>query len=389
MNTKKMKTLLSAFMLAALLSTPSYAQVTIGSNNEPLDGAILDLKEEQTNGTRNSNKGMMLPRVNLTNLTDITADIAGATATNEEAHIGLTVYNVNECVSPLTGKGVYAWDGEEWQPLITAPWAPGVQKHAAKPGVYEEFYSAEFGAAGRWMTTNLAAWAYDTNIPPATAALPATPNANSSNTDLRWCYPGPSGDDGTSATTYNNNPYLGLLYNWPAATTRNTGTADEGNDPNQTGWQGICPNGWHVPSDYEWNELEKEIYEHPERYSSYADNSSFPNGGSWNSAWDISSNGVDRPDISSEAHGKAMKSVCGFSNGGLSNNLAQNGFNALPAGFAFFNAMTSFGDYAYFWCSSSGNGVNSYARGLSNSSNGVSKENQSRNHLYSVRCKKD
>ena len=236
------------------------------------------------------------------------------------------------------------------------------------------------------MTTNLTAWKYDTNIPPATAALPATPNVVNSDIDPYWCYPN-GGTGGGATSSYDNNPHLGLLYNWPAATTRNTGTADEGNT-GHADWQGICPNGWHVPSDYEWNELEKEIYEHPERYSSYADNSSFPNGGSWDSAWDIFSNGVDRPNGSPEAHGKAMKSVCGSSNGGLSNNLAQNGFNALLAGYAFFNATTSFGDFAYFWCSS-GNVGNSYSRGLSNSTNGVMKENHTRNYLYSVRCKKD
>jgi hypothetical protein len=41
--------------------------VTIGSTNEPVAGAILQLKEKEVNdGSPNSNKGIELPRVELT-----------------------------------------------------------------------------------------------------------------------------------------------------------------------------------------------------------------------------------------------------------------------------------------------------------------------------------
>jgi uncharacterized protein (TIGR02145 family) len=40
-----------------------------------------------------------------------------------------------------------------------------------------------------------------------------------------------------------NIPTYGLLYNWYAAVDS----------------QGICPEGWHVPSDQEWMELEKHL----------------------------------------------------------------------------------------------------------------------------------
>lgn len=43
------------------------AQVTIGSNEPPNHGAILDLKEEQTTGGEpNSTRGLGLPRVKIT-----------------------------------------------------------------------------------------------------------------------------------------------------------------------------------------------------------------------------------------------------------------------------------------------------------------------------------
>lgn len=49
--------------------------------------------------------------------------------------------------------------------------------------------------------------------------------------------------------TANYNTY-GVLYNWTAAMTNTT------NSPtNSTGVQGVCPTGWHLPSDSEWTKL--------------------------------------------------------------------------------------------------------------------------------------
>lgn len=42
----------------------------------------------------------------------------------------------------------------------------------------------------------------------------------------------------------------GILYNWAAAL-----AGDEGSSTNPSGVQGICPDGWHLPSQAEWQEL--------------------------------------------------------------------------------------------------------------------------------------
>ena len=47
----------------------------------------------------------------------------------------------------------------------------------------------------------------------------------------------------------NNNTY-GVLYNWPAAM---NGAASSTTNP--SGVQGVCPTGWHLPSDEEWTIL--------------------------------------------------------------------------------------------------------------------------------------
>jgi len=54
---------------------------------------------------------------------------------------------------------------------------------------------------------------------------------------------------------YNNDPSdaatYGALYNWAAAM-NGAGSSDA----NPSGVQGVCPSGWHLPSDAEWKELE-------------------------------------------------------------------------------------------------------------------------------------
>lgn len=65
-----------------------------------------------------------------------------------------------------------------------------------------------------------------------------TPSVGSS-----WCY-----DDVSSVcVTY------GRLYDWNTASNSTSGST------NPSGVQGVCPSGWHLPSDDEWKELEMEL----------------------------------------------------------------------------------------------------------------------------------
>ncbi len=61
------------------------------------------------------------------------------------------------------------------------------------------------------------------------------------------------GYDGTNVNdakaTVNYNTY-GVLYNWPAAM-----NGESGSNENPSGVQGVCPSGWHLPSDAERTEL--------------------------------------------------------------------------------------------------------------------------------------
>ena len=80
------------------------AQVTIGTNNDPHAGAVLDLQS--------TSKGLLLPRISLTNVTTFTLDEKGAdTAATAK---GMVVYNTNANITGGAGVGVYVWDGAKW-----------------------------------------------------------------------------------------------------------------------------------------------------------------------------------------------------------------------------------------------------------------------------------
>ena len=86
-----------------------------------------------------------------------------------------------------------------------------------------------------WMRENLRTTRY------ADSSFISYANGNSSNSIGYWCYPN---NDSTNKQAY------GLLYNWPAVM---HGMASS--DATPSGVQGICPDGWHVPSGAEWHQL--------------------------------------------------------------------------------------------------------------------------------------
>lgn len=111
--------LILAIIIAGLITSTTSAQVTIGSTISPKAGALLDLKQfESESGDATANKGLMLPRLELTDLTSL-KDIAEAKQQDKLIYTGLIVYNVKERIDPCSviPAGVYLWDGERWQSL--------------------------------------------------------------------------------------------------------------------------------------------------------------------------------------------------------------------------------------------------------------------------------
>lgn len=123
---------LSFIIVLALLTTSinSNAQVTIGSNITPNNGALLDLKEEYTSGGEaNSKRGLGLPRVKITEKYSLKDVIEGYESLADKdkkdlsaSHIGLVVYNMNpfrpdQC--SIAQSGVMVWTGDDgWQNIL-------------------------------------------------------------------------------------------------------------------------------------------------------------------------------------------------------------------------------------------------------------------------------
>ena len=132
MNIKRTLQLLTITGALCLTTSQLHGQVTIGAGLEPVKGALLDLKEKDSNGDVTATKGLNLPRVNLTVLTKLTGGPSGSPVITDvtdaepdkSTHIGLTVYNVGYC------PGVYVWTGTEWIKLgepcapVSPPSAP-------------------------------------------------------------------------------------------------------------------------------------------------------------------------------------------------------------------------------------------------------------------------
>ncbi len=94
-----------------------------------------------------------------------------------------------------------------------------------------------------WMRENLRTTRY-------ADGTPIEHGNGGSDTTAYWYYPM---DNAANQHNY------GLLYNWPAVMRGVTGSA-----ANPSGVQGICPDGWHVPSDAEWTQLTDYVSTHSE-----------------------------------------------------------------------------------------------------------------------------
>lgn len=134
----------------------------------------------------------------------------------------------------------------------------------------------------------------------------------------------------------------GALYNWDGANVS-------------------CPEGWHLPTDQEWKELEE--------YLAMGKTDSGKRG--WRSDGDV---------------GKKLKSVSEWNEDRGADEI---GFHALPGGCRGYDGFESMEFCAYFWTASPSNDDNGWRRGFCGDDMGSSREEERRHFGLSVRCVKD
>ena len=176
-------------------------------------------------------------------------------------------------------------------------------------------------------------------------------DATTSSTTAYYYYPG----------SQDSVPIYGLLYNWPAV------MGDENSsDRNPSGVQGVCPNGWHLPSRTEWNQLSDYVSSQPAYYCD------------------------ENPDYIA----KSLASISGWEENDspctVGNNLSANnatGLSILPAG-NFNDWYRHFGNLAALW-SASGDGIHRTAFFLRSIDRVFIEYDSYKKNGFSVRCVRD
>ena len=212
-----------------------------------------------------------------------------------------------------------------------------------------------------WMAENLRTTRY--------ADGTAIPLGTSSSTTTAYRYA--PGSNQSNEENMENVAHYGYLYNWPAVMHNETTS-----EANPSGVQGICPNGWHVPSDAEWIELTDYMSTQP--------------------AYVASGN--------PENIAKALATTWGWDSSSetdaIGNNLSTNnatGFSAPPAGIFQGNygyLWVVFGEATYFWTATEEDtpwdpGAAAQRRSLVNWSPVVTRANCVKHAGISVRCVRD
>jgi uncharacterized protein (TIGR02145 family) len=156
----------------------------------------------------------------------------------------------------------------------------------------------------------------------------------------------------------------GYLYNWPAVM-----HGANSSNSNPSGVQGICPTGWHVPSDAEWTQLTDYVISR----SQYVCGNNITNIAkalAANTGWNTSSG------------------TCNVGNNQSANNAT--GFSAVPAG-QYGQYGSNSGHSTFFWSSTEYfiGGQSAYIRGLGSTTSECSRGGFSNETGCSVRCLRD
>jgi hypothetical protein len=117
-----MKTLvkIKLLLLCLYLFPDLQAQVTIGIMEMPAEGALLQLKNiaGAGNGEKNADKGLLMPRVSLSDYKSLSPALTtNLTAEEMKKHAGLIVYNLTESTEKKLTKGLMVWSGVEWNSI--------------------------------------------------------------------------------------------------------------------------------------------------------------------------------------------------------------------------------------------------------------------------------
>lgn len=156
---------------------------------------------------------------------------------------------------------------------------------------------------------------------------------------------------------------LGLLYNWGAVVGLATESDVKARTTSFSNRQGICPNGWHVPTSAEWITLEQ--HDGSEYYHVSLAGKKLKTKSGW--------------------FGDKDKDVSWDSTRGSDSY----GFSALPAGYAVGSGVKEVGRYAYFWTATPDDSDKATCRYIFADYTDVKNKSFDKSNACSVRCVKN
>ncbi|OYT15059.1 MAG: hypothetical protein B7C24_15045 [Bacteroidetes bacterium 4572_77] len=240
---------------------------------------------------------------NITGLTENTTYYVAAYATNEK---GTAYGQVKNFTTEICGQLIINYGGQEY--------------HGVPIGTQ------------CWMKENL-------NIG---TRINGNQEMQSNSTIEKYCYD----ENEANCDTY------GGLYQWDEMMQYST----------QEGAQGICPDGWHIPTDNEWKEMEMEL--------------------------GMSQSEANNTDWRGTNEGEKLRSKSGWNSNGNGTN--SSGFTAFPGGFrSIGGSFIDLVDYGFWWTSTEYSGSYAWSRGLCYYFDQVDRNDNYRVYGYSVRCLKD
>ena len=171
----------------------------------------------------------------------------------------------------------------------------------------------------------------------------------------------------------------GRYYDWQAAM-----QIDVANNQTYSGsdvkHQGICPTGWHVPSDAEWDTLTHYVFN-----STSPDYKCGSSCGSWSAQSNVSC--IAKALSSTTGWNSNTSEGCNAGNTGDKANAT--GFAAVPAGGCLNGNSSNFGDHASFWSATQNGDNTAWSRTLHGSDSLVHRGRGGKGLGFSVRCLRD
>lgn len=308
-------------IMTLFLSFWATAQVGIGTTT-PDPNAILDIVS--------TNKGFLPPRV--ADVTAITTPVAG-----------LMIYdNSKQCMRYYNGT---IWS--DCMGNITPVFTCG----DTMTDIDGNTYPTVLIGGQCWMAADLKVSRY-----PNGNAIPYIDNnatwgaLGDNNTDDGYSFYNDSNNDGVIDITY---PDYGALYSYSAAIADNW--VRDNSAINSEGGQGICPDGWHLPTDAEWTTLTTFL------------------GGTNVAGGEMKETGI--------THWNSP-------NTGATNS---SGFTALPGGYRHWSSGTFYnvGNYGYWWSSTEPTGSRAYYRYLYYLNPLANRTHNNKSYGFCVRCIRD